>query len=815
MKDVNVKEKKSRARREQGRRFRRRAEVLPAVTESWRPSLWERLFQRVLGEEWEERVVSLRPLSRREKLTAALALCAVFGVCACMSLASLSFGCYPVGLAVLCAVGGDRSRSFGLGHSAFCAAAVGGVLCGCVGIASYPFLHFAVYAAVFLVRMAITGGRLNEDVVARLAMATFGAALCGLVRAVLEGFGLPAVFMLVSATVLAPIVTYVLSGLYVTGERDGDPTHFECAVLALAALCLYTLRGLSVWGLSLAFLAALLFTFAVSRQRGSIYGAVAGLALGLFCQGSTGGALLGLTGFFAGLFFPSGTWMALMISFTVSAGYGVFAGAFSLFGALAQEYLMAMGAFWLWERLGFTGAPRARGLSALQVEGPGSPAKGAVERWRRLSDAFCSLSQVFYTVGQAHRTPDPREVQELVAQCRTAECGACRLDGVCWGKEPGVVERTQQRMVQTLLAQGSVAEGDLEEGFQKQCVRCGPLVSRVNQSFGRLCADCFRENRAQILAGQYQTVSKLLRTTAGEMADQWQNCEDLAERAGRVLKRLGLGYLRVQVYGRREMTLDVYGLSPAGVRVSAQTLREAFEREFSCRLEEPCFLRLEKLSVMRLRKKRRIVLECAKACRAKNGESVSGDTAGIFESDSDRFYSMICDGMGSGRQAAVTSRLAQIFLEQMLGCSSPRGLTLEMLNGFLLAENSESFTTVDLLEVDLLSGEGSFLKAGAVPSYVLRGDNLFCISSRTPPAGILPQARAQQTRVDLRPGDLVVMCSDGVCPDESARVRLCQQLTHAPVREPAALAAQLLQQASHQGNADDMTVFVLLVKEAA
>ena len=171
--------------------------------------------------------------------------------------------------------------------------------------------------------------------------------------------------------------------------------------------------------------------------------------------------------------------------------------------------------------------------------------------------------------------------------------------------------------------------------------------------------------------------------------------------------------------------------------------------------------------------------------------------------------------MGSGRQAAVTSRLAQIFLEQMLGCSSPRGLTLEMLNGFLLAENGESFTTVDLLEVDLLSGEGSFLKAGAVPSYVLRGDNLFCISSRTPPAGILPQARAQQTRVDLRPGDLVVMCSDGVCPDESARVRLCQQLTHAAVREPAALAAQLLQQASRHGSPDDMTVFVLLVKEAA
>lgn len=44
-----------------------------------------------------------------------------------------------------------------------------------------------------------------------------------------------------------------------------------------------------------------------------------------------------------------------------------------------------------------------------------------------------------------------------------------------------------------------------------------------------------------------------------------------------------------------------------------------------------------------------------------------------------------------------------------------------MLNKVLMAKKDEVFTTVDLIEIDKLTGEATLVKAGAAPSYLLRG----------------------------------------------------------------------------------------------
>ena len=67
-----------------------------------------------------------------------------------------------------------------------------------------------------------------------------------------------------------------------------------------------------------------------------------------------------------------------------------------------------------------------------------------------------------------------------------------------------------------------------------------------------------------------------------------------------------------------------------------------------------------------------------------------------------------------------------------------------------------------LLELDLYTGEASFWKSGAAPTFVLREGNVFRLTSRTAPAGILPEADVQKTVFHLYPGDVVVMVSDGV-----------------------------------------------------
>lgn len=801
------------------RRYRaKRRPALEASQQNLPQSLWDRLYRRLLGLQppedadwdWDKNL----PLSRRARVLGILAL--GFLLSTVMSLATLSFGAYPVGFALICAVSGDKRIFSFLGQSAFCAAVVAGVLFSCVFVEKFPFVQFVVCSAAFLVRMVLTSGLLNENAVIRSTVATFSSALCGIIGCIWDGFTLPSLFRLVTVTVLAPVACYVFCGFSADPEEDGAVAHFECALLGVAALCVYALRSLSLFGLSLAFVPALVFTFGVANMRGPVYGAVAGLATGLAGGNALFAPILGLSGFFGGLFFPSSQLLGLMMSFTISAGFSLFGAGFSSFGTVADDYLLACLTYYPLRSL--FGAVKSKGLRLLPLEfgREAQEISCANQRLERLSDAFCSLSQVFYTVGGQNHAPDLTEVSAKVSDTCSRICSQCSHSAQCWDQGYGAAGETGVRLSQALLQRGSVQITDLPRHAQGRCPRREELLGEINEAFAALCSRCFRDNRAELLAGEYSSVARLLKSTAGDMAAQSRRCQDLEPRAHRMLKRLGISFARVQVTGRRRLTVDVFGISPDSVRLSANRIREEAAKEFGCVFEEPSFLFLERRAVMRLQQKRRLVLECAKACRAKNGDSVNGDTSGFFESEGDRFYSMICDGMGSGRDAAITSRLAQIFIEKLAGCSSPHGITLEMLNGFLLAKNNECFTTVDLLEVDLLSGEGSFIKAGAAPSFVLRGDNLFRIASQTPPAGILPQMSAEKTRLELRPGDLIVMISDGILQGKEAEGHLCQKISFAAPKEPAALATAILQDSFVRQQApDDMTVFVLAVKEAA
>ena len=86
---------------------------------------------------------------------------------------------------------------------------------------------------------------------------------------------------------------------------------------------------------------------------------------------------------------------------------------------------------------------------------------------------------------------------------------------------------------------------------------------------------------------------------------------------------------------------------------------------------------------------------------------------------------LLSDGMGSGKMASLASEVSAMFLDKMLSAGAGLEITLRMLNHILRANTGEVSTTVDLCELDRVTGEVKFVKSGAAPSYVIRGDSLF------------------------------------------------------------------------------------------
>jgi stage II sporulation protein E len=168
--------------------------------------------------------------------------------------------------------------------------------------------------------------------------------------------------------------------------------------------------------------------------------------------------------------------------------------------------------------------------------------------------------------------------------------------------------------------------------------------------------------------------------------------------------------------------------------------------------------------------------------------------------------------MGSGKDAAMTSRLCVTFLSKLLSAGCPMSVVLELLNGFLRSRGGECFASIDLAELDLLSGKGCFVKSGAAPSYILRDNNLFKLQSKTLPIGILKDTDAEVINFELKENDIIVMFSDGVasCLEDSVWLTglLCFELEN----DLDKMAKKILEYAKKEvAKADDMTVALMRV----
>jgi stage II sporulation protein E len=226
-----------------------------------------------------------------------------------------------------------------------------------------------------------------------------------------------------------------------------------------------------------------------------------------------------------------------------------------------------------------------------------------------------------------------------------------------------------------------------------------------------------------------------------------------------------------------------------------------------CGLElgSPSFEVEKGVTSMILQARRKLSVEGALQNLSADG-GVSGDTVNLFTNRKDYFYSLICDGMGSGSDAAITSRLASVFLERLLRCVQDTGVTVELVNRMLLCREDECFTTLDLLEVDLYEKTASFIKAGASPSFVFRDGKCYRVNSQTPPAGIIHDLKAEQTTVHLRDGDTVILLSDGILDSDEE-----PELINASSSE---IAQEILRRSLLRYSArDDMSVAVIKVLE--
>lgn len=317
-----------------------------------------------------------------------------------------------------------------------------------------------------------------------------------------------------------------------------------------------------------------------------------------------------------------------------------------------------------------------------------------------------------------------------------------------------------------------------------------------------------REDMTRVFAEDYESVSALI-TDALSRAEDTEPDRGTAAKARAALSASGIRVSSISVCGKRKKTLVAKGRCTGGAPPSCEVLRTRLSNACGTAFSLPEITVEEDGLTLRSHSAPAFTVEAAHAGSSKRGEGISGDCASSFISPDGYFYYLLCDGMGSGKDAAVAARTSCVFMEKLLEGGGEAGACLKMLNTFLRGKGYECFATVDLCAIDLYTGNAFFIKGGSAPSYLYRGEGRYKIASASVPVGIIREVRAERISFTVKGGDTLVMASDGAQGDE-----LPEEVRRHSFPVPAKEAAEALLTLGRKrlGGGDDATVCVINVK---
>ncbi len=600
-------------------------------------------------------------------------------------------------------------------------------------------------------------------------------------------------------------------------KKSRDDTARIVSLMLLSVTLISALSGIRLFaGISLGRLIACLAVMTAAWKYGPAYGCAAGAAAGATLDMAASGPAC--------------------FSLAYGAG-GLIAGAFSQWGRLlpALAFIITHAAAIMWTRFS-AAAPLyeafcasvtfmvlpGRAISAATSLISGGGRSVSTERAREntgrrikyMAEAFASLSGAM----NRHDDYDGALAAAVIDGTTEKICVQCPRAERCWKSEYDEIGREISAAAEGMIERGELREEDMSENFREKCERlsdfCREATARIRAGVEKRRLYCRENERRSIVQKQYGDISRVLSDAAAELSAGSRPENGLERRLKKYLYTLGIeaetavfrnaaGRLYAEMSGagieRLKRDGDTLEELSAVLRTHMrERTREGAENTFSIMEAEP-------LSVV-----------CGVSSLKKEGEAVSGDKGTYFTSESGVFHIILSDGMGSGAGAARESGQAIAVLEGFLKAGMSSEEAMSLLNSSLLIKNGDEplCAAVDLMSVDLFTGEAVFCKYGAAPSFVKRGKTVECIRGESMAAGLLAEdaSAPDVIKMMLPAGSVAVILSDGVLSDGDEWL---QETLEGDFKDTGApLARAILEKAvGLYGCRDDMTVLTVSVRE--
>lgn len=192
---------------------------------------------------------------------------------------------------------------------------------------------------------------------------------------------------------------------------------------------------------------------------------------------------------------------------------------------------------------------------------------------------------------------------------------------------------------------------------------------------------------------------------------------------------------------------------------------------------------------------------------------ISGDNIMFKTITETNFICALSDGMGSGYQAYKLSQETLKMVDLITNCNMSFDASLQILNDFFKAKDaSDSYATLDLMEINLTNGLLNLYKLGSSTTYISRGDKIIPIYNNNLPFGINDLITKEQFTISN--DDLIILVSDGISDyiDESKLISFIETIKN---ESPHKIVFEILQKIYYENGKvinDDMSCIVVKIQ---
>lgn len=438
----------------------------------------------------------------------------------------------------------------------------------------------------------------------------------------------------------------------------------------------------------------------------------------------------------------------------------------------------------------------------------------------RLSAFSGAINHVYETlesIGNISKKGNSADISYVFDRAADTACRKCPISGNCWDKDYMSTYGVMNDITETLRKKGYVTPSDFPYHFSARCLNISKLVGAINEEYSLYMRRVMREreekSRQRLMAKQYAGIQRAI-VSLGESAGETEYFPEYERRIQHILKCYDKS-ARASVYAvSGRLCIELFGM---GEREESDIYQmcESFSLSLGRDFYKAERVKMGKNILYRIREKEKFSVSVSVGVREKKGEEVCGDSNMYFVTDDGRAVLMLSDGMGSGEEAHLASKNALSLITRFIkaGCSIEESV-MAVLPVLSMNVEKIGFVTLDLLEINMFTGESKLLKYGASPTYVKRGGKVQKYISGAFPPGLEENTESVNKPVYFRlnEGNVVIMGTDGVL--EEANLTELENLIKSE-DDPKALTNMLIETAAKNKDrvSDDMTVLVAQMKK--